>query len=73
MRNAPFIAALRDRGLTQEALAERIGSSRAHVCQVLNGVEGRGGYTRKKLARHLTARELDLLGWDALGRVRCST
>lgn len=69
MKNAPFIASLRARGMRQEDLARRIGSSRAHVCLVLNGVTGRGFQTRKKLAPHLTARELELLGWNARGEV----
>ena len=72
MRNGPFIASLRERGVRQEDLAERIGSGRSHVCQVLNNVPGRGGRTRKKLAPLLTPRELTLLGWAFDGRL-CST
>lgn len=69
MLNAPLIASLHLRGLTQSDLAGLIGSSRAHVCQVLAGVPGRGGRTRKKLAALLTPRELSLLGWDTDGRI----
>ena len=75
MKNAPLIASLRERGVRQEDLAERIGSSRAHVCQVLNGVPGRGHRTRKKLAPLLTERERTILGWTTEGKlfpVECS-
>lgn len=69
MKNAPLAASLHLRGLTQQGLADRIGNSRAHVCQVLSGVPGRGYRTRKKLAPWLTERERAMLGWDDQGRV----
>lgn len=75
MLNGPLIASFRERGVRQEDFAEAISSSRAHVCQVLNGVAGRGGRTRKKLAPLLTERERALLGWTADGQlfpVECS-
>lgn len=68
MKNALLSASLRERGLSQEKLAVTIGSSRAHVCQVLNNVAGRGYRTRKKLAALLTARELAAVGWDMYGQ-----
>lgn len=64
MKNAAFIDSLRARGLTQAALASAIGSSRAHVCLVLNNTPGRGRLTRKKLAPLLTPSERALLGWS---------
>ena len=69
MNNVPFGIRLRLRRVTQADLAKAIGSSRAHVCQVLNGVPGRGGKTRKKLAPLLTEAECNLLGWDSKGNL----
>lgn len=70
MKNALVGHLLAERGWTQAKLAAAIGSSRAHVSLVLNNTPGRGYRTRKKLAPLLTARELDLLGWDAIGQLR---
>ena len=67
---------LRARGVTHEKLARAVASSRAHVCLVLANKPGRGGHTRKKLARLLTLGELDALGWDTHGNLdpmACST
>ena len=75
MKNAPFYASLHARGLVAADLARAIGSSRAHVCLVLNNTPGRGHYTRRKLAGHLTERERRLLGWGPSGQlfpVECS-
>jgi transcriptional regulator with XRE-family HTH domain len=62
-----LVSLLHERGLTVAQLAAAIGSGRAHVTQVLAGVPGRGGQTRRKLARVLSARELGILGWDDAG------
>jgi predicted naringenin-chalcone synthase len=45
-------------------LAAEIGSSRAHVCQVLNNTPGRGMWTRRRLFPHLTEKEMEALGWS---------
>jgi transcriptional regulator with XRE-family HTH domain len=67
--NWPLSDSLRARGVRQEDLAVCIGSSRSHVCQVLNGVPGRGHQTRKKLAPLLTPDERELLGWTPDGEL----
>ena len=63
------VSLLHERGVTVEQLAAAIGSGRAHVTQVLAGVPGRGGQTRRKLVCVLKPRELLILGWDAAGHV----
>lgn len=60
---------LRHRGSGIKHLAELIGSSHAHVSQVMNNKPGRGGQTRRKLAALLTDRELALVGWGREGRL----
>ncbi len=69
MNNVPFGVRLRLRCMTHAQLAEAIGSSRSHVSLVLSNTPGRGGKTRKKLARLLTSDERGLLGWDAHGNL----
>ena len=69
MKNYRLMALLHDRGLNHTILAERIGSSRSHVCQVLLNKAGRGYRTRKKLAPLLTPFERHLLGWSDDGRL----
>ncbi|MCC7374283.1 MAG: hypothetical protein IT581_06490 [Verrucomicrobiales bacterium] len=58
-----FYSAIADRGLDAGKLARRIRSNRAHVTLVLNNTPGRGGHTRKKLAKLLTPEELKILNW----------
>jgi len=50
--------------MTTGELARRIGSGRAHVCQVLNNKPGRGIWTRRRLFPHLTKKEVEALGWS---------
>jgi hypothetical protein len=50
--------------MTTSELARRIGSSRAHVCQVIANVPGRGIWTRRRLFPHLTQKEVKALGWS---------
>ncbi len=69
MKNFKFHQSLRKRCLTASSLARLAGVGRSHLSQVINGKPGRGGHTRRKIARHLTEEELGLLGWDAEGRV----
>lgn len=64
-----FLASIRSRGLGIKELAQKIGSHRPHVNRVLLGYPNCGGNTRKRLARHLTEEELDMLGWGPDGRL----
>lgn len=53
------------RRMTTTLLAEKIGSSRSHVTEVLNNVPGHGGNsTRRKLLTLMTHDELSTLGWS---------
>lgn len=65
-----LLAILHDRQMTVGGLAALAGTGRAHATQVLAGVPGRGYRTRRKLAAHLTATELALLGWEADGQLK---
>lgn len=58
-----FYRAIGERGLDAGNLARRIRSNRAHVTLVLNNTPGRGGHTRKKLAKLLKPEELQILNW----------
>lgn len=62
-RMRTFYRAIAARGLDAGALARRIRSNRAHVTLVLNNTPGRGGHTRKKLAKLLKPEELKILNW----------
>lgn len=67
---------LRRRGVTVVSLAEKAGVGRSALTQILAGTPGRGGLTRRKIAPHLDAEELSLLGWDRTGKLvspDCST
>lgn len=70
MKNAELIRALHARGMSVNKPARAISSGRVHVSQVLNNVEGRGYLTRPKLAKLLTAQELDMVGWSAYGKIK---
>lgn len=63
-----FLDLLRARRLTLTSLALLAGCGRSHLSQVVNGHPGRGGLTRRKVARHLRPEELAALGWDSMGR-----
>lgn len=67
MKNWQLLRALKLRKQGIRSLAAAIGSNRCHVSQVLNNIPGRGGQTRRKLAKLMTAEELKLAGWDANG------
>jgi hypothetical protein len=81
MKNWKFHKLLRSRlnekngaPMTTGELALRIGSSRSHVCQVLNNNAGRGIWTRRRLFHHLTEKEVKALGWsEEYNRWRRST
>jgi len=64
-----FKMLLHRRKMTINRLAKLAGVGRSHLSQVLNGVKGRGGQTRRKVAPLLTAEELTKLGWDHDGNV----
>lgn len=64
MKNRALLEGLKKRGLSIRALAKAIGSSRAHVSLVLNNAPGRGGQTRRKLAKLMTEEERGLAGWN---------
>jgi hypothetical protein len=68
---------LRQRGVTVTALAEVAGVGRSALAQILSGTPGRGGKSRRKIARHLNDTELALLGWNREGKLvaagDCST
>jgi len=60
---------LHARGQTVEKLAQLARTGRTHAGQVLAGVPGRGGQTRRRLALLLTPDELQLLGWTSGGQL----
>ena len=70
MKNWRLLKSLKLRGESTSGLASKIGSNRCHVSQVLNNIPGRGGKTRRKLAKLLTAEELALAGWEADGKLQ---
>ena len=47
-------------------LAAAAGLGRSHVSQVLHGHPGRGGQSRRKLAKVLTAAEREVMGWQVV-------
>ena len=67
MKNPAFHHLLRQRfdaegrRMNVKRLAAQIGAGRSHLTQVLRGVPGRGGRTRAKLFRALTAEEIAAL------------
>lgn len=65
---AKLLSLLHERGETVESLARQAGTGRAHANQVMANKPGRGYITRRKLAEFLKPEELQLLGWDSLGR-----
>lgn len=48
-------------------LAAAAGLGRSHVSQVLNGHPGRGGQSRRKLAKVMTEVEKEVMGWGQAG------
>ena len=48
-------------------LAAAAGLGRSHVSQVLHGHPGRGGQSRRKLAKVLTEAEREVMGWGQAG------
>ena len=58
-------ALLRRRRMNFTKLAAAAGLGRSHVSQVLHGHPGRGGQSRRKLARVMTATERVVMGWEA--------
>ena len=46
-------------------LAAAAGLGRSHVSQVLHGHPGRGGQSRRKLAKVMTEAEREVMGWEA--------
>ncbi len=68
--NWNFYREFHSRGMTLKALAAATGvRSHSHLSEVLNNKPQHGGQTRRKLVAHLTARELELLGWDQQGNL----
>lgn len=68
MKNPELVASLKARGLSVSKLARLVGIDHRQVSMTLNNVPGRGYRTRPKLARLLTAFELELVGWTSEGR-----
>ncbi len=56
-------AMLRGRRMNFTKLAVAAGLGRSHVSQVLNGRPGRGGQSRRKLAKVMTEAENEAMGW----------
>ena len=67
MKNYEFYRSFHGRGMKLDALAAELGTKPSHLSMVFNGQ--RGGNTRKHIAKHLTASELKLLGWNELGEL----
>ena len=56
---------LRGRRMNFTRLAAAAGLGRSHVSQVLHGHPGRGGQSRRKLAKVMTEAEREVMGWEA--------
>ena len=69
MKQPELHKALRAQGLTVTKLAEQFSIGRSHLSQVLANKPGRGGQTRRKIARYLPPVALQLLGWDVRGNL----
>jgi hypothetical protein len=63
MKNKPFYHLLHARGLDTTMLAFFVGTSRAHLTEVLNNKPGHGGKTRRKLFPFILPEEAAALGW----------
>lgn len=64
-----FKQLLRIRGMTVNRLAAVALVGRCHLSQVLHRKRTKGNFTRKRVAAHLAADELEVLGWDAFGNL----
>lgn len=62
-----FYQSLRGRGMSLVKIAKELQTQHGHLSQVVNGT--RGGHTRRKMTKFLTASETDLLGWEEKGEV----